>query len=182
MAAFREDKLASLISYLTVQSKDDRWFGKVKLAKLLTFIDFAAYVRWGTPITNAQYVKLELGPVPRQLDSTLSLLKAKGQLELAPTAIKVKGKRYDQERPTPTPSTVWPALVPSERSLADEIREHYRDDTATDLSELSHQFPGWAVVQMRHTIPFHMAFIDLAGPTEQDYRDSQALAEQFGWT
>lgn len=182
MAAFREDKLASLIAYLTAQSKDDRWFGKVKLAKLLTFIDFAAYVRWGAPITNAQYVKLELGPVPRQLDATLNLLKAKGELALAPTVIEVKGKKYDQERPTATPSTAWPALVPSERLLADEIRERYREDTATDVSALSHQFPGWAVVQMRHSIPFHMAFIDLAGPTEQDYRDSQVLAEQFGWT
>jgi hypothetical protein len=182
MAAFREDKLASLIAYLTVQSEGDRWFGKVKLAKLLTFIDFAAYVRWGSPITNAQYVKLELGPVPRQLDPTLNLLKAKGQLELVPTVIEVKGKKYDQERPTPTSSTVWPAIVPSERALSDEMMRRYYDDTAMDVSDLSHQFPGWAVVKMRHTIPFHMAFIDLAGPTEQDYHDSQALAEQFGWT
>ena len=29
MAAFREDKLASLIAYLTAQSGTDRWFGKV---------------------------------------------------------------------------------------------------------------------------------------------------------
>ena len=29
------------------------------------YSDFSAYVRWGTPITGAEYIRLDRGPAPK---------------------------------------------------------------------------------------------------------------------
>lgn len=178
MPEFREDKLAALIAYMASRSADDKHFGVVKAAKLVTFADFAAYKRWGEPITNAQYIKLPAGPVPRQYDATLNMLKARGQIRVKEGFL---GRRK-QRRILPTPAAEWSALTDQELALADELLRRYREDTATDLRELSHQLPGWALVELKHEIPYHTAFITLDGPSERDYKDSEALAARFGWS
>jgi len=62
------EKLCELMLYLALKCEADPWFGAVKLNQLLLFaIDFSAYAGWQHPITEAEYIVLELGPVPRQL-------------------------------------------------------------------------------------------------------------------
>lgn len=178
MTSFKEAKMADLIAYMASRSHDDQHFGVVKAAKLLAFVDFAAYERCGEPITGARYLKLEHGPVPREFDSTLNLLKAKGQVRVQHRGFG----RKRQKRIIATPAASWETLSAAELALADEFLERHRANTARDVRDLSHEMPGWALVTMRHEIPYHTTMITLAGPTAQDYADSAALAQRFGWT
>lgn len=178
MTSFNEAKMADLIAYMASRSRDDEHFGVVKAAKLLAFVDFAAYERRGEPVTGARYLKLQHGPVPREFESTLNLLKAKGQVKVEHRGFG----RKRQKRIVATPQASWASLDPNELALADEFLRRHRDDTARDVRDLSHEMPGWALVTMRHEIPYHTAMITLAGPTAQDYADGAALARRFGWT
>jgi hypothetical protein len=72
-------------------------------------------------------------------------------------------------------------MTPFEIGLADEFLERHKEDSATDVRNLSHELPGWAMVELKQEIPPHTAYITLEGPTEKDYRDGEELAQRFGW-
>lgn len=61
------EKLRELMLYLAVKGEPDPCFGSVKLNQLLFAIDVAAYLAWQRPVTEAEYLARERGPVPRQL-------------------------------------------------------------------------------------------------------------------
>ena len=53
-------KLRELILYLARESEGDDYFGVVKLNKLLFYIDFEAYRRFGKSVTEQEYQALPL--------------------------------------------------------------------------------------------------------------------------
>ena len=57
-------RLWELILHIARCSEGDSTFGKVKLAKILYYADFASYRDYGQPVTGASYKKLQFGPVP----------------------------------------------------------------------------------------------------------------------
>ena len=61
---FNQEKFTELIVYIAEQSKDDPFFGPVKLNKILYYADFRAYRELGHSITGASYRKLTEGSCP----------------------------------------------------------------------------------------------------------------------
>ncbi len=56
-------KLKAILLYFT-NNTDVKFLGKVKLMKLIYFMDFMHLKTYGTPITYDTYVNLEHGPIP----------------------------------------------------------------------------------------------------------------------
>ena len=56
--------------------------GKVKLNKLLYYLDFVSFRDNGCSVTGDKYINKEFGPVPKSIDEMLSLLIRENMLEI----------------------------------------------------------------------------------------------------
>jgi hypothetical protein len=158
------NKTRELIVYLAEKSSGDPRFGRVKLAKLLFLCDFGAFAELGEPITGACYRKKQHGPLADEELLALRDLKDGGAVAIDEVAVgSYKQKRVTAKRPA---DISW--LTLDQHQLIDRTLERYRDDDATELSNLSHSFPGWELAEMNEEIPYHSVFISSQPPTQED--------------
>lgn len=171
------EKLRELALYVAAKSEDDPRFGATKLNKILFYSDFWAYGLFGKPITGAEYQRLENGPAPRAwLPLQRDMLKQK---EAAVARRAHFG--YQQERLVALREPKLEAFSGAEISIVDQVLEMLRDQNATQVSELSHQFQGWRLARHKETIPYATVFLEGSRPlTEAELAHGQRVAAEAG--
>lgn len=153
---YSEPKLRELILYLARAEHDDYTFGRVKLAKLLYYVDMEAYVRRGEPVTGATYIKRKEGPAAREFVPIRDQMLAWG--EAAEVDVKYPngfvGKKLVARR-DPDESL----FDAEELKVADEIVARFSGWSGTALSILSHKEIGWTVASMNDPIPYNAYYL-----------------------
>lgn len=157
---FNAEKFRGLLLYVADQARknNDRYFGAVKLNKVLYYCDFIMFKRYGEPITGATYQKLREGPAPKQLLAQRRRLIREGLAELKPTQVF----NYVQRRLIPTAIIVDPEQWFDGREVAviNEVMNEFTDLTAADVSEMSHNEVGWINAKDGGEIPYETALLD----------------------
>jgi len=167
-------RLRELILYIASRSEGDFAFGKVKINKLLFYIDFLAYLNTGNSITGEEYQALQQGPAPRGMKPTLDALEKQKEIAI----------KRDPDDPF-APHKIF-ALTSPDLSLfsADDIDrvnrviDQFRNQSGTAMSNLSHKFVGWAFAQPRETIPYSMALIGSREPSLSERKFGQGLVSR----
>lgn len=170
-------KTKELILFIAERSADDPFFGAIKLNKILFFSDFLAYGHFGRSITGQQYFRLPLGPAPRRL------LPIQREMEQAGDIVLTSPQRFAfrQKRIFPIRSAVLDAFSTDELDLVQEVIDLLKSKTATEASDISHDFLGWELVEDYATIPYSTVFLSRTAPDPdrlQRYRDT---AVRRGW-
>jgi hypothetical protein len=170
------DKFKELILYIAQQSEGDSTFGATKLNKILFFCDFLSYRAYGDPITGQRYFKLPFGPAPRPLVPVVKELIEEG------ACIKVQRSHFGlpQETIFAKREANLDVFKPREIALADFVLRQLRDNDATQVSDLSHEFIGWQLAGDREDIPYETIF--LGDPrkltlTEEEIQYGQRLSK-----
>lgn len=157
--------MKELILYLAAKSEKDPRFSSTKLNKLLFYCDFAAYRQLGCPITGHSYQKLPFGPAPKAMLPILSQMKEEEAcIEVERDHFGLKQKRVVARRPPEV--SVFSA---QELYLADRIVEDLWESTASQVSDLSHDFIGWKAAELNEVIPYETVFVgDPAMPVSDE--------------
>ena len=112
---------------------------KTKLNKLLFYADFKHFKENAVSITGARYIHLTHGPVPDKYDFFFASLTESRQVEVDEIPIyQYVGENYT--------STVEPDLSifePSELKVLAEIKEFFKNYTATQIRKFSHDEQGY---------------------------------------
>lgn len=174
---FKEDKFKELVLYVAEKCTDDPTFGAIKLNKTLYFADFYAYGESGVPITGATYVKLPLGPAPRQLVSVREKLSNAGDICIR----KVTYHGYPQERMIPVREANLDLFTAKEIALVDDIIQKLWGINAANISDYTHRLAGWRIAEDNGDIPYESVFLSDEGLTVDDATRGKELAEHFGW-
>ena len=154
---FNREKFRELTLYIAWRSREDPWFGAVKLNKLLYYCDFIAFARFLEPITGATYVKYPEGPVPREM-----LRERRAWVSEGLAAIEKREVfRYTQHRLIPNNRYgVLPASFnENERSIVEEVLCAMSSMTAKEASDMSHEELGWLLAEERSDIPYETAWL-----------------------
>ena len=175
---FNKVKFKELILHIAARSFEDQYFGATKLNKLLYFADFLSYEERGLPITGASYQRLNQGPAPKEILQAIRELEAENKAEQFER--RVYGKK--QRRLIPKVEADLSAFKAEEIALVDGIIDKFKSMSATELSHLTHQIPGWQIAQDRETIPYPSVFLAWDPPTPRDLARGRELAETYGWT
>jgi antitoxin SocA-like protein len=184
---FQEDrrKFEELILYISQQYSSDELYGTTRLNKVLYFIDFTAYAKFGSPVTGAEYIRETRGPVPlpvRAPARVLTQMKHAGKLRLNETPSQLRGKTITLITPIPLQEPDLTLFSKDERELIDEVIERYRGWRAGKISKHSHTFPPWHAVHLNETIPYELAFVDEDQRfTEAEAKHGLELAQRYGW-
>lgn len=145
-------------------SENDQSFGATKLNKLLFFIDFAAYAKFGEPISRQEYVRLDKGPAPKVMTALREEMLETGDMAI----VERDYFDYKQKHPFALREPDLSGFSADQIFIIQGVVKRYATWTARDLSEKSHEFIGWKYARTGHPIPYSAALIEDREPTEEE--------------
>lgn len=179
MPKFSAKRFDELVLYIAERTKDDENFGSTKLAKVLFFSDFEAFQELGSAITGAEYQKWDYGPYPPQLKP------AKRGLEHARRVRAVQGGSYKADRLIPTrvrPADLDAVGITSEQvAIVDAWITRIEGEPANEISDFSHEHPGYQLVDENEPIPYESVFLADCPMTENEVSEAIQIARERGW-
>jgi uncharacterized phage-associated protein len=176
---YDEVKFTELVLYVAHRLRNDRAGGAVKLNKVLYFADVAHVRKHGRPITGADYQKLPQGPAPRRLKPVRSRLVAEGAADL----VTEEFLGYRMHRLVPRRDPDLSRFSADELATIDKVLADLKHLTGAQVSELSHEEPGWIHAQEGESIPYEMALVakqQVLTPTAR--RLALEVADRYGIT
>ena len=171
-----DKRLGELMLYVAKRCQFDPNFGGTKLNKILFYSDFCSFGRRGKPITGAEYVKQEFGPIPKRLVPVRQQLEQRKEAAVQ----KVDFLGREQQRLVALREPDLSLFTGEEIALVDEVIEYLKGKTAKEVSELSHN-RIWRVARLGHSIPYEAVFVSDDNPTEGDIERGKELVQQHGW-
>lgn len=148
-------KLKELILYVADKCVTERTFASTLLNKILFYADFVSYARYGESITRETYFRLPFGPAPKYLIPVRNDMVAAKELVMI--------SRFYHTKQQEVPVAVRPANIGSlsgrDIAIVDEVIDALRSRNATEVSRLSHQFPGFNAVREYEDIPYDTVYL-----------------------
>jgi len=173
-----EPKLRNLILYIATKCAEDKYFGTVKLNKILFFSDFLAYAVRGSAITGGAYLALDAGPAPRRMPGLRDQMIEERQIA---EQVRTVGGGYAEKRIVATEKPDLSFFHAEEIALVDEVISALRKKTASDVSYLSHGRPWKLARKSSGEIPYESIFVSNRPPTESQIARGRELIEKYGW-
>jgi len=170
-----DSKFKELLLFICRRSEGDEPFGATKLNKLLFFADFMAYRKLGKSITGHRYQKLDNGPAPQALLPIRNQLEEEGAIAL--------GERdyhgHVQKRIFARRDPDLAGFTPEEIDIVTGLIQEYWGRTATQLSDLSHEFRGWQLAEDGEDIPYEVALVEFERESETDLQISDEFLTEL---
>ena len=128
--------------------------GRTKLAKLLYFLDFDHFEQYGVAVTGADYVHMQRGPYPKQMQMELRRMSG-----LVQEDVEQSGP-YTQYRYSVIPGIEPPldSFRPTELKLMFDIAKKWENQTAAELVAASHGEAPWIATAEGEIIPYEYAY------------------------
>jgi transcriptional regulator with XRE-family HTH domain len=130
-------KYKNLMLYLASRVGASPNVGETVFYKLIYFIETLAYLRFGKTITGERFRKLQYGPVPASFIAITEEMINSGELD------KVKGRYFTYMQTKYLPRVEATGLTPDEKSIIDTVINKLGTESATSLSNLSHEDEPW---------------------------------------
>jgi hypothetical protein len=170
----KDKRLAELILYIARRCEKAKYFGKLKLNKILFFADFLYYKKSGETITDQEYMRLDNGPVPRRMVPVVEGMGGR---------LAFKQERlFDmfQERPIALDEPDLSGFSGDQIAMVNDIILEFWDQTGAALRDLSHELPCWQLANDRETIPRPAIFLSDRSLTEEEVEYGRRLATELG--
>lgn len=171
---YDEGKFIEAVLYVATRLEADAAGGAVKLNKALFHADFGHMRAHRRPITGAEYQRLEWGPAPTRLRPVRTILISKGDADLRKEDFL--GKTLERLVPLRAPDES--VFTDSEKQSLDQAIELVVGRTSSDVSDASHDEPGWRMVEEQEAIPYEAAFLRWPVVTETVRRRVTELATE----
>ena len=169
------DKLRELVLLVAERARDEHYFGRVKLNKVLFYIDFRAYRDNGQAVTGAEYQRMDFGPVPRELRTVLDQML---QDKSAALREELVGS-YTQSRVVPLREADTSVFSAEELNVIDSVLSEFRGLSGSRSSDLSHEEAGWRLAREGETIPYFTAYLMTPRLSEDDINFLRAEANRL---
>lgn len=170
---FDREKFEELILYIARRLPPEAALGRVKLVKLLMLCDFTAYRRMGQPITGAHYQKWEHGHLPEEFVRSEKDMQAGPDPVLKERQVDYFGKTLRQMTAERDPS--MERFSEDELAIIEGVLQRYGHESASYLSQLSHQELGWQLAKDREEIPYSTALIPAMPPPDSVVEEFRQL-------
>jgi uncharacterized phage-associated protein len=168
-------RLQELILYIADRLQGDDTFGKVKLAKVLYFADFASYRMYKQPVTGSAYIRWQYGPVPQNYLDILDEMETNGYI-----AIKKKlHYRHEQTRIIALRNADLTMFSGRDIQLVEDLIRDFAGKNATELSQLSHGI-AWKLPKPDEKIPYETSLLSDEPLTQSEIDHAMQLAREYG--
>lgn len=159
------EKLREVLLYVLDKVGAKPNVGETVLYKLLYFIDFDYYEKFGQSITGLTYVRNRFGPTPtRSFVDVVKQMEANEELEV----ISTKYFNNTQKKYLPNKKSDLHELKAKELEHINDTLARLSDKTATELSDLSHKDTPWIVAEQGKPINYRFVFYRTTATTVRE--------------
>lgn len=182
--ASKERQRLKLLNALTYFSENTIWAGKVKLFKLLYFLDFIHFEKTGRSVTGLTYNAWPLGPVPEDVDNEW----AKPSVDFNEHFIRDNHElKTGRVRQAIRPRKVFRPEIFTERelNLLELLAKRHFRHTAKDMTDASHFETGpWDEIykvqgRKQAEIPYELALLRRGNPEDMEVLEMAKEYEQL---
>lgn len=149
------DKLKHCILFF-LEKINNVHLGRIKLMKLLYYVDFDHYQTFGEPVTNALYRKLPHGPVAKDAEKLIKKMVANGELK-GFTAERKDGKKQHR-LVTLTAKFESSKFSGSELETLERVAIEWEHKTAGEIEAASHAEAPWRVTVDGKAIDYELSY------------------------
>jgi len=128
--------------------------GRTKLYKLLYFLDFDHYEKYGESVTGETYQNKELGPVPVHAEEVINKMKEDGILDILPEPVIdfVRHKFVAKVHHDPKVFSV------TEIEMLRQVTEKWAHHTVNEIVSATHGEAPWIATTRDQIIPYPYAY------------------------
>ncbi|MEI7424741.1 MAG: Panacea domain-containing protein [Candidatus Staskawiczbacteria bacterium] len=154
MVKINEKKYKNLILFFANKIKNGT-LGKLKIMKLLYFLDFDFFEKYGQPISGDEYLRFDNGPIPRMAEKILKGMNGK---EIKITKRKVGIGYNDQQHIEPLKEFDMSLFSKEELMMMEEIAGKWEKFSGTDMKNASHGEAPWIATKPNNVIDYNLAY------------------------
>lgn len=154
MVRINEKKYKNIILFF-VNKIQNGTLGKVKLMKLLYFLDFDFFEKYDKSVTGDKYLRFEYGPVPSMCEKILKRMMGK---EIGIERRKVKDGYNDQQLIKPLENFSVKDFTNEELLMMEEIADKWEKFSGTEMKNASHGEAPWIATEQDKEIDYNLAY------------------------
>jgi Protein of unknown function (DUF4065) len=148
-------RLKEAILYVAQKGQQMKFFGRIKLNKIIWRADFRSFYERRQPVTGRTYQKLQWGPALTEMMPIMNDLLREGLLIEEPQSRG--GKK--EFRPVAKADPVLRLFSAEDLEFLDESLHHYWDKTGSEASDESHGV-AWKSRNIGDAIPYEAAYFE----------------------
>ncbi len=154
MAKINEKKYKNAILFFAKKIQNGT-LGKLKLMKLLYYLDFDFFEKYGRPVTGDEYLRFENGPVPRMAEKIIKQMSGK---EIKITSRKMPKGYNDQQHIEPLTDFNPESFSKEEILMMEEIADKWEKFTGAEMKSASHGEAPWIATKPNDIIDYNLAY------------------------
>lgn len=154
MAKINEKKYKNAIIFFAKKIQNGT-LGKLKMMKLLYFLDFDFFEKYGRSITGDDYLRFEMGPVPRMGEKMLKNMDGK---EIKITKRKITDGYNEQMHIEALGDYNMNIFTKEELIMLEEIADKWEKFTGTEMKNASHGEAPWIATKPNDAIDYNLAY------------------------
>lgn len=162
------EKLREVLLYVLEKVGAKPNVGETVLYKLLYFIDFDYYEKYGQSITGLTYIRNHFGPTPAvTFAEIVKGMEQRDELEI----VETKFFNNKQKKYLPNVKFELHKLSAKELEHINEELLRLADKTATELSDMSHKDTPWLASKQGEAIDYQLAMYRNDTTSVKEYED-----------
>jgi uncharacterized phage-associated protein len=154
MAKINEKKYKNAILFFANKIRNGT-LGKLKLMKLLYFLDFDFFEKYGKSVTGDEYLRFERGPVPRMAEKILKGMNGK---EIQIICRKMPKGYNNQQHIEPLAEFNSAEFSKEEILMLEEIAGKWEKFTGTEMKNASHGEAPWVATKPDGIIDYNLSY------------------------
>lgn len=151
---FDAEKFKEILLYILEKVGAKPNIGETALFKLLYFIDFDFYEKYGRSLTGATYMKNHHGPTPKQFKVVTDEMIIEGELE----RVRSRYFQYDQKKYLPRRKADLNIFTAIETEQIDDVLARLSDKNGSELRAYSHDDIPWLATEDQRDIDYDLVF------------------------
>lgn len=154
MAKINEKKYKNAVLFFAKKVQNGT-LGKLKMMKLLYFLDFDFFEKYGKSVTGDSYLRFEHGPVPQHAEK---ILKAMDGEDIKITKRKVADGYNEQQHIEPLKDFDMNVFSKEELIMLEEVADKWEKFTGSEMKMASHGEAPWIATEPNGVIDYNLAY------------------------
>lgn len=154
MAQINEKKYKNVVLFFANKIKNGT-LGKLKMMKLLYFLDFDFFEKYGKSVTGDEYLRFANGPVPRMAEK---VLKQMNGADIKICSRKLCVGLNDQQHIEPLRGYDMSIFSREELMMMEEVADKWEKFSGTEMKNASHGEAPWIATKPDDIIDYNLTY------------------------
>ncbi len=154
MVKINEKKYKNLILFFANKIRNGT-LGKLKIMKLLYFLDFDYFEKYGKSVSGDEYLRFDYGPVPKMAKRILEKMNGK---DIKITKKKIGSGYNDQQHIEALKDFDVNLFSKEELLMMEEIANKWERFSGAEMKNASHGEAPWIATKPNNVIDYNLAY------------------------